>query len=70
MQEKDCRSGTFWKITLAALVCVFLIAMTVSMIIAGRRVSRVVDPNYYNNGLHYGDTRGRVMDGGASSGKR
>ena len=70
MNKKSQGAGKPWKILLASLVGVFLIAMTASMIIAGRRVSRVVDPDYYNNGLHYGETRGRVMDGNASGAKR
>ena len=70
MNNKPQGAGKPWKILLAALVGVFLIAMTASMIIAGRRVSRVVDPDYYNNGLHYGETRDRGMDGTARGAKR
>lgn len=73
MQEKHPRGGKPWKITLAALVGVFLVAMAASMIIAARNVSRVVDPDYYVHGLHYGETHDRrpaETDGNASGGKR
>ncbi len=56
MQKDHTRSGKPWKITLATLVCLFLVAMAASMIVAAKRVSRVVDPEYYSHGLHYGET--------------
>ncbi len=52
-------TGKSWKIMLAALVGLFLVAMVVSLVLAGRRVSRVVDTDYYRNGLHYGQTLNR-----------
>jgi len=70
MNENPQGTGKPWKILLASLVGVFLVAMAASMVIAGRKVSRVVDPDYYYNGLHYGETRGRVMDGNARGAKR
>ncbi|CAH2031749.1 FixH family protein [Trichlorobacter ammonificans] len=48
--------GTPWKIILAALVVVFIGAQIVTLIIAARKVSPVVDPDYYRKGLHYGET--------------
>lgn len=56
MQEKHPGGGKPWKITLVALVGLFLVAMVATLVIAGRKVSRVVDPDYYNHGLHYGET--------------
>ena len=56
MQKKHPESGKPWKITLAALVGLFLVAMAATMFIAVRKVSRVVDPDYYSHGLHYGET--------------
>jgi len=56
MTEKHPGTGKSWKITLATLVCLFLVAMAASMIVAAKRVGRVVDPEYYNHGLHYGET--------------
>ena len=55
MTEKQRDGGKFWKIAIAALVGIFLIAMAASMVLAARRVSRVVDADYYQHGLHYGD---------------
>ncbi len=54
---KDTRhdAGKAWKIALAALIGLFLVAMAVSMVMAGRRVSKVVDADYYQHGLHYGE---------------
>jgi len=68
MRKNHPESGKPWKITLAVLVCVFLVAMVASMIIAARKVSRVVDPDYYNHGLHYGEAR--ETGGDAVGGKR
>ncbi|MCM2357469.1 MAG: FixH family protein [Geobacteraceae bacterium] len=65
MRDNDPEAGKPWKITLAALVGIFLIAMAATMVIAARKVSRVVDPDYYMNGLHYGQ-----RDINATSGKR
>lgn len=55
MKMNRRNNGTSWKIGLAALVGIFLIAMAASLTLANRRVSRVVDPDYYRNGLHYGE---------------
>jgi hypothetical protein len=49
-------TGKPWKIVLATLVCLFLVGMSASLIVAAKRVSRVVDPDYYSHGLHYGET--------------
>jgi hypothetical protein len=56
VQKKHSGTGKPWKITLATLVCLFLVAMAASMIVAAKRVGRVVDPEYYSHGLHYGET--------------
>ncbi len=56
MQKKHQGTAKSWKITLATLVCLFLVATAASMIVAVKRVSRVVDPEYYSHGLHYGET--------------
>lgn len=45
-----------YKVALALLVGLFLAGMLVTLLIAGRRVSRVVDADYYSHGLHYGRT--------------
>ena len=57
MNEKRPAAGTIWKITIAALVGIFLIAMVASLVVASRRVSRVVDRDYYQHGLHYGEAQ-------------
>jgi len=48
-------TGRSWKVAIAALIGIFLIAMIASLVVAGRRVSRVVDRDYYQHGLHYGE---------------
>jgi hypothetical protein len=57
MKEKPPESGKSWKVAIAALIGIFLIGMTVSLVVASRRVSRVVDRDYYQHGLHYGDSQ-------------
>jgi hypothetical protein len=55
MTEKQRDGGKSWKIAIAGLIGIFLIAMAASMVLAARRVSKVVDADYYQHGLHYGD---------------
>ncbi len=57
MTEENRGGGTGWKIAISALIGVFLVAMAASLVVAGRRVSRVVDPDYYSHGLNYGQER-------------
>ena len=45
-----------WKIMLMLLVGVFLVGTAASLYTAAHRGSRVVDADYYNHGLHYGQT--------------
>jgi len=45
-----------WKIALALLFGVFLTGMAATFTISSHRGSRVVDPDYYKNGLHYDQT--------------
>lgn len=52
--KKTTTGGTLWKIMLAVLVTLFVGAQIVTLVIAARKVGRVVDPDYYRNGLHYG----------------
>jgi hypothetical protein len=57
MQLTPKHNATPWKLTLALLFALFLVAMAASFTIAARRGSRVVDTDYYNHGLHYDQTR-------------
>ena len=50
-------SGTRWQLGIALLIGVFLVGMVASLVTAARRVSRVVDADYYSHGLHYGETQ-------------
>ena len=59
---KDGATG--WKIGLALLVGVFLVGMAATLITAARRVSRVVDADYYSHGLHYGETQDSAKNAG------
>jgi nitrogen fixation protein FixH len=45
--------GRCWKYTIIALVALFVAAMIVSLSLAARKVSRVVDRDYYVHGLDY-----------------
>jgi hypothetical protein len=47
------KHGRYWKYTIIALVALFAAAMIVSLSLAARRVSRVVDRDYYVHGLDY-----------------
>lgn len=57
MQSPAKYNARPWKIALLLLVGVFLTGMAATLVIAERRVSRVVDADYYKNGLHYDQTR-------------
>jgi FixH len=66
MQKKRPGEGRSWQLILAALVALFLVGMVSSLVIASKRVSRIVDADYYSHGLHYGETRiktGTVISG-------
>lgn len=54
MPHPTTQSGTRWKLALMLLVGLFLVASAASFVIAARRVSRVVDTDYYSHGLRYG----------------
>jgi FixH len=56
MKERHQDGGIYWKVALGLMVGVFLVGMVTSLVLASRRVSRVVDPDYYQHGLHYGET--------------
>ncbi|HEY6871947.1 MAG TPA: FixH family protein [Geobacteraceae bacterium] len=58
-------AGISWKITLVVLICLFAVTTALSLFIAGRRVSRVVDSDYYRHGLHYGETHSSPGAAGA-----
>ena len=53
-----------WQLALALLFGVFLIGMATSMTLAARRASRVVDVDYYEHGLHYGQTGSGAKNAG------
>jgi len=54
MPQPTTQAGTRWKLAIMLLVGLFLAALVASFVIAARRVSRVVDTDYYSHGLHYG----------------
>lgn len=54
MADKTPTTANRWQLGLALLVALFLAAMVASFTLAARRVSRVVDADYYSHGLHYG----------------
>jgi nitrogen fixation protein FixH len=64
MQHSTNNSGARWKLGIVALIGVFLVGMAASLTVAARRVSRVVDPDYYSHGLHYGQTQDRGKNAG------
>jgi hypothetical protein len=53
-----------WKLALALILVTFFIGMATTMTVAARRVTPVVDKDYYNNGLHYDKTSGGLKNPG------
>lgn len=47
------KQGNYWKYAVIGLVTLFVAAMIVTLALASRRVSRVVDRDYYVHGLDY-----------------
>lgn len=62
-QERPADGGIRWKLMLAALVLFFIAAQVVTMVYAGRKVGRVVEPEYYTKGQQYGETLRRAKAG-------
>lgn len=60
------RTGHFWKLSIIALLALFLLGTAWSLVRAVRGVSRVVDSDYYNHGLDYDKER----QGGAVAERR
>lgn len=54
MKPDNKHSAVNWKILLGLLVAFFIGAQVVTMVFAGKKVGRVVDPDYYKNGKNYG----------------
>lgn len=48
-------NGLIWKAILCLIFLVFMIGMAISMTLAGRKGSKVVDRDYYSKGLHYNE---------------
>jgi len=55
-KELATGSGAHWKIILGLLVAFFIGAQILTMVFAARTVAPVVDHDYYQKGLHYGET--------------
>jgi hypothetical protein len=51
------RTGQFWKLSIIALLALFLLVTAWSIARAVRGVSRVVDADYYRHGLDYNKVR-------------
>ncbi len=51
------RTGHFWKLSIIALLALFLLVTAWSLVRAVRGVSRVVDSDYYRHGLDYNKER-------------
>ena len=66
MPEAVKDSGARWKLGIVLLIGVFLVGMAVSLVTAARKVSRVVDTDYYSHGLHYGETQDGSKNAGLS----
>jgi nitrogen fixation protein FixH len=52
--KKD--KGIIWKAAISLIFMVFFAGMAISMTMASRKGSRVVDRDYYTKGLHYNET--------------
>ena len=46
------------------MIGIFLVGTTASLVVAKRKVSRVVDTDYYSHGLHYAETHNRAANAG------
>jgi len=58
-QSRETRDAFGWKLGLAVVFAVFLVASLASIITAARKGSRVVDRNYYQHGLDYDALTGK-----------
>ncbi|MBJ6724114.1 FixH family protein [Geomesophilobacter sediminis] len=56
MNKEKHNSSRRWQLGLAALIGIFLLGTAASIFLAGRKVSRVVDTDYYDHGLHYSES--------------
>ncbi|HBA89207.1 MAG TPA: nitrogen fixation protein FixH [Geobacter sp.] len=56
MPSSTKSTGRSYKIALSLMFGIFLLGMAATLLLSTRRGSRVVDAEYYNNGLHYGQT--------------
>lgn len=65
MTEKKT-SATIYKGALVLLFCAFLAGMAVTFTLSAKRGSRVVDANYYQNGLNYDRTESGAKNPGLS----
>ena len=48
--------GIVWKAAIGVIFLVFFTGMAISMTMAARKGSKVVDRDYYSKGLHYNET--------------
>lgn len=64
MQRSAKSTGRSYKIAISLLFGIFLLGMAATLLISARRGSRVVDADYYNNGLRYGQTRSGALNPG------
>jgi len=51
------RTGDYWKLSIIALLALFVLVTAWSLVRAVRGVSRVVDSDYYRHGLDYNKER-------------
>jgi len=66
MNNPHVDAGKSWKITIIVIVVLFFAATAASLIVAGRKVSKVVDTEYYSHGLHYAEIQSRGGNVGAT----
>ncbi|MEI6206823.1 MAG: FixH family protein [Desulfuromonadales bacterium] len=64
MNSSHVDTGKSWKISIFGFIGLFVAATVASLVVAGRNVSRVVDTEYYNHGLHYAETHSRKGNAG------
>lgn len=63
MPATPSQSSIHWKLGLGLLVSIILTCTVLSFFLAFRRVGRVVDTDYYQHGLHYGETAAKNPGG-------
>ncbi len=64
MKRNNTDAGKYWKITIFAMIGLFIVATAASLVVAKQKVSKVVDADYYSHGLHYAEAHSKTGNAG------